>query len=1202
MSAHALVKRVTARGRTRLLLLAGATVVVIVAVAVVVVGLPHAASAATPPFDPQDAIKPVASYTFDTAAGATVADTSGKGNDASWKGTPSYVAGISGNAAVVTSGTNYVKLPLVAGQTDAASSFSYEFWMSEQSRTSYGPIVSNQDFAACNDKGTTLYNQTTPGVLQACWGQTSGGTKEYVTGASGNLIGAWHYVAVTVDRAANTATYYVDGVKTTTAPAGSITASTAFNSGLAFNIGGLSGSETDTSDGYTNASIDDFNFYNAVVPSSQVAADYVASRPNTVDYTVAFNGNGSSGGATASEDMPLGAAPALTKNGFTRVGYQFAGWATSAAGPIAYTDGQAVANLSTTSGATVTLYAVWNRYRADGDTVAPILSYDFDGDTGSAVTDSSGNGNAGTWSGTPSYATGVSGKAAYVNSPDGSNKGVNFFSLPMIAGKTDASSSFSYVFWLNESSASSDSPIVSNQDFTHCYDKGSTLYNTSGQPGIVRACFGQNGTSTGQNYLPSISTTSVIGDWHQVAIVVDRNAGTMTSYLDGQQAVQSTALTSAFTLASGFPFRIGAEGSGNDTVDGFVNAYVDDFDFYAAPINAAQVANDYAATKPNTDPTNSGSTLDNGFVTDTFRAPPVRAGGTIAQPVGGFWNGGAVTQYTKTAGDSWLSVGADGTVTGTAPAQATADPATITVQATDGTTTSEITLEVNVIGATESPQLATATWNLWDAGSHVSDSALKDLAVIASNGLDVIGVQQDGGTIATDLATALGWYSVEGAGGVGIVSAYPLDGESNPDPADALPAVGATAHTPGRDLRVWSVGLDSAAYGPEMACQGGVTSPADVVAAENATKRLSQARAVAAAITTDVAGAAHAPVVLLGDLESPSSSDWTAATASAHCGVGAVDWPVPNQLTGAGLTDSFRSSNADPATAPGATWSPIVATNATSGTAEPEDRIDYVDFAGKSLTVVGSNTLVAGFPSAKSVKDNSWTSDHRAVVTTFRLAPVPPPTVAITTSLIAFQVGVAPAPSDLLAKAGATSPSVGAVLQVDQSAVDYTTAGTYTAAVTATDPSTGLTSAPVDVSVQVVPVVAVTLAHTSATVKLAKGDKLTQAKVEAALDPTLNVAGTISVDLSLVNATAPGSYPVSVVGTDAFGFTATAGATLTIKVTAASTGAPTSTAGNDGGEIAWTGVDLWLLLGVALLLLLLGSLIVGARRVAVRLR
>ena len=1154
MSAHALVNRIT--GRTRVSLLVAVGAVVLIVAAGLVVGLAYSASAASPAFDPQDAIKPVASYTFDTASGTTVADSSGKGNAATWKGTPSYVAGVSGTAAAVSGGANYVKLPLVSGQTDAGSSFSYEFWMSEQSRTSYGPIVSNQNFASCNDKGLTLYNQTTQGVLQACWGQTSGGTKEYVTGASGSLVNSWHYVAVVVDRTANAATYYVDGIRTATAPAGSITASTAFNSGLAFNIGGLSGSETDTSDGYTNADIDDFNFFNVAIPGSQVGADYAASRPNVVSYTVAFNGNGAGGGATAPQNMPSGQSLPLTTNGFARVGYEFAGWATSAAGPVAYMDGQAVSNLTSTAGATINLYAVWDRYRAAGDTVAPILSYDFDSDSGSTVTDSSGNGNVGSWSGTPSYAAGLSGKAAYVNSPDGSNKGVNFFSLPLISGKTDASSSFSYVFWLNESSASTDSPIVSNQNFTHCYDQGTTLYNTD-PGGILRACFGQNGTSTGQNYLPNISPSSVIGTWHQVAIVVDRSAGTMTSYLDGQQAVQSTALTNAFTLASGFPFRVGADGSGSDTVDGSVNAYIDDFDFYAAPIGAAQVENDYAAAKASSVPTNTGTTIAGGFVSDTFRAPQVIAGGAVSQPVSGLWNGGAVTQYTKVSGDAWLSVGADGTVTGTAPSQATQDPATITVQAADGTTTSQITVEVTVIDSQDAAQLATATWNLWDAGSHVSDSILKDLAVIAANGLDVIGVQQDGGTVATALAHALGWYSVEGKGGVGIVSAYPLDNVSKPGTVDSLPAVAATAQTPGRDIRVWSVGLDDGSYGPEAACQAGGTDAADLVTAEKATKRFTQARAVATAITGDATTAATTPIVLLGDLESPSSADWTAATAGSHCGVGAVDWPVPDQLTAAGLKDSFRAAHSDPAVDAGATWSPIVSTNATTGAAEPQDRVDYVDYAGKPLTVLGSNTLIAGWPSAKNVQNDSWTSNHRAVVTTFMLAPFLPPKVTVRSSTVVYRVGSSPTADDLLAKTGAASTTTGAVLQIDRSAVNFSAVGTYPASVTATDPASGLQSIAVDVNVKVVPV---------------------------PMNPEAPPASSGESDTSTGAPTASPTDSGSNAGTPE-----------------ASSG--DSGTGGKGSRYVVTGSNIWLPIAlVIVLLLLLGGVAVGVRRVVIRRR
>ncbi|MHA7270132.1 LamG-like jellyroll fold domain-containing protein [Arthrobacter sp. HLT1-20] len=1238
MAAKPRSKTTVPRTRMRRLLAAGTTAVIAFAS---VAALGYTASAA-PAWDPADALKPVASYTFDADSGTTVADSSGSGNNALWKGTPAYVAGVTGQAASVSGGANYVKLPLVAGQTDAGGSFSYEFWMSESSRTSYGPLVSNQDFKACNNKGLTLYNQTTPGVLDACWGQTSGGTKQYVKGFSGNLLNAWHHVAVVVDRTANTAVFYVDGVQKGSSPAGSITASTAFNSGLAFNVGGLSGSENDTADGYSNASIDNFNFFNAAIPAAQVAADYTASKPTTVNYTVTFNGNGSDGGTTAPQGLTAGQQVALTRNGYTRAGYKFMGWSTRVAGAVEYTDGQTVSDLSTSPGATVALYAVWNRYRTAGDTVAPIVSYDFTADSGAAIEDSSGNNNSGTWSGTAGYATGVSGNGAYVNSPSGSNKGVNFFKLPLIAGQTDASSSFSYVFWLNEAATSSGSPIVSNQDFAHCYNKGTTLYNTAGSPGILRACFGQNGTSTSQNYLANVSTSSVIGAWHQVAVVADRTAGTMTTYLDGQQTVQSTTLTSTFNLKSGFPFTVGAEGSGTDTLDGFVNATIDNFDFYNAPVSAAQIQNQYAAAKAGMGTTNNGSTLEPGFVSSLFRAPQVRAGGAVSQTVSGLWNGKAVTSYTKVAGDDWLRVAADGTVTGTAPAQAQQDPATITVQASDGATTSAITVQIEVIGAQDAPQLATATWNLWDAGAHVNDSTFKNLAVIAKNGLDVIGVQQDGGTGAAQLAAALGWHAVEGDGGTGIVSAYPLDAGAAALAAGKVPAVGATAHVLGQDVKVWSAGLSNAGYGPESACQGGITDPDALVAAEQGTDRFAQAQHLAAAVVQDVPQAGTTPVVVLADLQSPSAADWTAATSAAHCGVGPVAWPVPAQLAAAGLQDSFRVANPDAAKAPGNTWSPIVTTNPSTGTPEPQDRIDYIHFAGDSLKVLGSNTLVAGWPSAKNIPGNSWTSNHRAVVSTFSLGkPVPPkpaPTVSVTKSNIALQLGSTPTPGDLLTLVGASSSTEGATLSADTSALDFTKTGSYPVQLTATDPATGQVSQPVGIVVKIVPVLTVTLAHPAAALTLASGQVLTAADVETAAQPSLNRPGSLTIDLTTVVQGLSGSYPVSVTGTDDDGFTATAAATLAITVmplvtespsaspsasasatpsaTATATPSATPTAGTTarpsptatpsaerhGDGLASTGSDAGLRLTVAALFLLLGALALTARLMLIRRR
>ena len=77
-----------------------------------------------------------------------------------------------------------------------------------------------------------------------------------------------------------------------------------------------------------------------------------------ITYSVKFNANGGSG-TMSNESFTYGTAKALTANAFTRTGYTFAGWATSATGAKAYNDKQSVSNLSSASGATVNLYAVW---------------------------------------------------------------------------------------------------------------------------------------------------------------------------------------------------------------------------------------------------------------------------------------------------------------------------------------------------------------------------------------------------------------------------------------------------------------------------------------------------------------------------------------------------------------------------------------------------------------------------------------------------------------------------------------------------------------------------------------------------------------------------------------------------------------------------------------------------------------------------
>lgn len=76
-------------------------------------------------------------------------------------------------------------------------------------------------------------------------------------------------------------------------------------------------------------------------------------------YTVKFNGNGNTDGSMSDMNFTYDVEQNLTANAFTRTGYAFAGWATSADGDVVYTDQQSVSNLTDTDGGTVTLYAKW---------------------------------------------------------------------------------------------------------------------------------------------------------------------------------------------------------------------------------------------------------------------------------------------------------------------------------------------------------------------------------------------------------------------------------------------------------------------------------------------------------------------------------------------------------------------------------------------------------------------------------------------------------------------------------------------------------------------------------------------------------------------------------------------------------------------------------------------------------------------------
>ncbi len=92
-------------------------------------------------------------------------------------------------------------------------------------------------------------------------------------------------------------------------------------------------------------------------------------------YAVTFNANGGEG-TMSSQTYTYGEEQALSANTFTREGYNFAGWATSADGAVVYTAGQSISIT-----APMTLYAVWNVSFVPAPVISPVDGSEFIGES-----------------------------------------------------------------------------------------------------------------------------------------------------------------------------------------------------------------------------------------------------------------------------------------------------------------------------------------------------------------------------------------------------------------------------------------------------------------------------------------------------------------------------------------------------------------------------------------------------------------------------------------------------------------------------------------------------------------------------------------------------------------------------------------------------------------------------------------------------
>lgn len=272
-------------------------------------------------------------------------------------------------------------------------------------------------------------------------------------------------------------------------------------------------------------------------------------------------------------------------------------------------------------------------------------------------------------------------------------------------------------------------------------------------------------------------------------------------------------------------------------------------------------------------------------------------------------------------------------------------------------------------------ELRVMTFNIWYGGDQLSFGQV--LEAIRAADPDIAGIQEVDGNLRR-IADALGYPYVDERRH--IVSRYPLFDAAGPD--DLYTRV---ELLPGRIAAVANTHLPATPYGPEAVRDG---ETAEAVLALEAETRVGSVELYAAALSE--LAKQRVPVFLTGDFNTPSHLDWTEAVTKSRPAVRyALEWPVTKLLADAGLRDSYREAHPDPAARPGLTWTPGYPHPRVKPT-ETHDRIDLVFVAGDATTLGSELVGEPGGPDV-DIAVGPWPSDHRAVVSTFRVVPAEAP-------------------------------------------------------------------------------------------------------------------------------------------------------------------------------------------------------------------
>ena len=244
-------------------------------------------------------------------------------------------------------------------------------------------------------------------------------------------------------------------------------------------------------------------------------------------------------------------------------------------------------------------------------------------------------------------------------------------------------------------------------------------------------------------------------------------------------------------------------------------------------------------------------------------------------------------------------------------------------------------------------ELEVLVYNIEYSGGPETDRVIRELDA------DIVGVLESYARLP-EIAQKTGYpyYNTS----LQMLSKHPILEPSGSDGLYALIEV-----KPGYVIPFFNVHLDYVEWGPRALENG--DSVKSVIANENEVRTATLEKpmdAMSRLLDEDY------PVFLTGDFNQPSSLD------------GRVPWPVSERLAELGFRDTYRETHPDPAKDAGITQE-------SSG-----ERIDYVYAAGPAKTL---DSKLVGEPGGEDVEIEMapWTSDHRAVLSTFEVASVAMP-------------------------------------------------------------------------------------------------------------------------------------------------------------------------------------------------------------------